>query len=900
MYDFTIYPIEVALKSLFFLLHDSTGSYVAALLLLSVVVRCITTPIEKFANAIVANEQALQKVFTPQLERITRDFSGAEKHAAIQRLYTRYSYHPIMAIRGTVGLLVQLPFFIAAFIMIGTLPELKGYVVPLIGDLGQPDGILAGINILPILMTVINIIAVYTLPDQTPKSQRQAVILALAFLVLLYAEPAALVIYWTMNNTLSLVKSLWKKYATGTFQITGTKRLPAWCTSSHAALLCAVLEITLVIISFSSMIKMSPKGSLDIVRVTAFLMFPILGNFIYLLVTSRQSLLAILCGIGATLCPLLYHTVGLTYAGFLLVMSAMVITYYVFAFRRSPLTKDQKGTMLLACYIAALCFIVIPLVLYAAEPTMFGKVDYRSVIVSLNLFALAAIILFKLSNLHRKAPGLLLAVALCSTGYAYFIKFNFGILRGVNFISDALLKDTSIILIVLEVFCLAAVCVATTAWYHRLKKHLVPVVAISLLALIADTSTVSFEIAQTTESPEALQQVSTLSVPPISFSRHGKNIVFIVPDSAKGEQMRQLFADFPEFSTIFSGFTFYPNTAASGPFTITNIAALIGGENYTLPALQRDTERNVRKKLIDAYSSRNTALEANGYKNVLFSLDYVDKQSVATDATSIKSIAEYMPFIKKRFNFKTPAVNFETKKVVMLSSFRIAPLFVKSMLYNSKLWKKILTTSIDNRYVRNAEEEAFIRALPLLSTTTDDAARNFVQIWSMSTHSPFVYDRKRTYIDFSKPLSFSPRYESVLLFLKNMSEWIGWMKAQGVYANTKIIIVSDHGSGINESWNVGAANAFMMVKDFQAPDTPMATDTSLMSNADAAYFVRNDFATGSLPEPEHFMQEDRTLEYYTTQQWVKNQLQKPLFTIHERFALTGDVTDTSNWTTTTE
>jgi membrane protein insertase Oxa1/YidC/SpoIIIJ len=36
--------------------------------------------------------------------------------------------------------------------------------------------------------------------------------MALAFLVLFYTFPAGMVLYWTTNNLISVIKALWKKY----------------------------------------------------------------------------------------------------------------------------------------------------------------------------------------------------------------------------------------------------------------------------------------------------------------------------------------------------------------------------------------------------------------------------------------------------------------------------------------------------------------------------------------------------------------------------------------------------------------------------------------------------------------------------------------------------------------
>ncbi len=209
LYYYTIFPLEQFLSVLLFLLHVLTDSYLLAIVFLSVTVRIITTPLELLAAKSVKKEHEIDTVLSWQLREIKTKFIGAERHEAINRLYKRYGYHPLYAVRAMFGLLVQLPFFIAAFYMIGESTELKGVIVPLIGDIGKPDAMILGaVNLLPFVMTGVNLLALFTTPDFNKKDSIQGVCIAFVFLLLLYQAPAALLIYWSVNNVISLGKNL--------------------------------------------------------------------------------------------------------------------------------------------------------------------------------------------------------------------------------------------------------------------------------------------------------------------------------------------------------------------------------------------------------------------------------------------------------------------------------------------------------------------------------------------------------------------------------------------------------------------------------------------------------------------------------------------------------------------
>lgn len=86
----------------------------------------------------------------------------------------------------------------------------------MIKDLAKPDNLITigsfSINVLPVLMTLINIIsgAIYT-KGFSLKDKLQLYVMALFFLVFLYNSPSGLVFYWTMNNVFSLIKNLFYK-----------------------------------------------------------------------------------------------------------------------------------------------------------------------------------------------------------------------------------------------------------------------------------------------------------------------------------------------------------------------------------------------------------------------------------------------------------------------------------------------------------------------------------------------------------------------------------------------------------------------------------------------------------------------------------------------------------------
>ena len=190
------------------------GSEGLAVVGISVIVTILTLPLYDVAERWQQLERDTQNRLKNGVDRIKAVFKGDEQYMILSTYYRQNHYHPMMALRSSFGLLIQVPFFIAAYNFLSNLESLKGVSFLFIRNLGEPDSVITlsngfSINILPVLMTLINCIAgaIYT-KGFALREKLQIYGMALIFLVLLYNSPSALVLYWTMNNVLSLVKNI--------------------------------------------------------------------------------------------------------------------------------------------------------------------------------------------------------------------------------------------------------------------------------------------------------------------------------------------------------------------------------------------------------------------------------------------------------------------------------------------------------------------------------------------------------------------------------------------------------------------------------------------------------------------------------------------------------------------
>ena len=217
LYNIFIYPIEMLVEFIYMFFDKGFGNPGLSIAGISIVINILALPLYNIANTLQKKERDVRMKMQSGIQRIKEAFKGDEQYMMLSTYYRQNHYHPAYALRSSVSLLIQVPFFIAAYHYLSNLEQLQGSSFAFITDLGSSDGLLTlggfTINLLPILMTVINIIAGMIYTKGFPlRDKVQLYGMAGLFLVLLYTSPAGLVLYWTLNNVFSLVKNIFYKF----------------------------------------------------------------------------------------------------------------------------------------------------------------------------------------------------------------------------------------------------------------------------------------------------------------------------------------------------------------------------------------------------------------------------------------------------------------------------------------------------------------------------------------------------------------------------------------------------------------------------------------------------------------------------------------------------------------
>ena len=212
LYLFFIFPLESGMKFVLTEAFNFTGNYGYSIIVMSLAVNIVLLPLYYLAETWQGAEREIKKKMQGEIDKIKQAFKGEERYYYTKSVYKRYKYHPMLAIRVSFGFLIQVPFFFAAYHFLSHYTDIEGVKFLFMSDLSLPDHLIAmgnlRINILPFIMTIVNIISSYIYAANLGKNDKvQLWILAVLFLVLLYNSPSALVFYWTLNNVFSLVKN---------------------------------------------------------------------------------------------------------------------------------------------------------------------------------------------------------------------------------------------------------------------------------------------------------------------------------------------------------------------------------------------------------------------------------------------------------------------------------------------------------------------------------------------------------------------------------------------------------------------------------------------------------------------------------------------------------------------
>ncbi len=800
LYTLIIKPLVLLFEVVFVVSDRALNNPGWSIVILSLAMNLLVLPIYHKADVIQKEERRLEEKMSGTVAHIKKAFKGDERFMILQTYYRQNNYSPLYTLKSLLPVLLQIPFFLAAYSFLSNLALLQGLSFGPLKDLGAPDGLIpAGsfaINVLPILMTAINVIsgAIYTkgLPI---KSKVQTYLIAAVFLVLLYNSPSGLVFYWTLNNVFSLVKNIVTEKAGLADRKPSCRRKED--TASHTAAFFASAAFLAVLTGLyipSGVITVSTEEFIntsllfspnDLVFQSALLaagIFVLWGGVFYLLSAKEYrkyfAYVMLSLAIGAAVNFFIFDAK-------LGIMSSML------QFDKYP-TYSIPGMLINFLVVCALPFGIV--FVYKKFPKIVQSILYAGVI---------AVSVLSVMNCIK-----------VNEGFATYLLYN-------------------------EEFSLVG-------------------------------------------------EEGTSSIEPWTLSKNGKNVYVLVLDKAVGPMVPYIFQEHPELEEQFDGFVYYDNTLTYGPYTNFGMTAVYGGFEYTPAKLNERDSESIPEKHNEALKVMPELFLENGYNVTVVNPTYANYQWIpdtsiydGMDGVTCYNTGNAFNPYKETYNENYFAMM--TRNLFCYGLFKASPWILQPMMYDNGKYNSVLDlsditqqiggTSISDGYLYPFMSEYYaLGAMSDLTSIADDDSNNFIMFTNKTPHDPMMlaepemvpaihvdntlYDQENGWRFLYNGVPFIAEeyyqytgYESNAATLIQIGLWLDYLKENGVYDNTRIIIVSDHGNGLGNfdalltgedlnNIDIEQFSPILMVKDFGA--SGFVTSDEFMTNADTPYLATKD------------------------------------------------------------
>lgn len=825
-------PLKLVFEIVFSLANFFLGHPGLAIIALSLVMNFLVLPLYRRADAMQEEARDVENRLKPGVDHIKKTFTGDERMMMLQTYYRQNNYSPTDALNGSASLLLEVPFFIAAYQFLSHVACLQGVSLGPIADLGAPDAMLCiggvAINVLPILMTLINVVSSAVYSKGFPlKTKIQLYGVALIFLVFLYESPAGLVFYWTLNNIFSLVKNIFYKLK--------NPRLVLYVMAFAAGL--AALGFALFIYDRPS------------VRIKSYIM--VLGLVLML--------------------PLIWSFVS----------------------KRVRLPKlgeaepDKKLFLLGSVFLTVLVGILIPSTFIAASPQEYVDVTYfhnplnylvMSAAMSIGFFMVWMRVFYWLSGARAKCffDKLVWVLAILALVNYMFFGTELGVISAeLKYENTELSFRAGEALINLALMALGALLLSLAA--VKWRKLPARLLALACAALVCMSAINAYNIKRSVDRVVAGEGAGSeeLSIP---LSRSGKNVVVIMLDRAMGQVVPYLVNEKPELKEQFDGFTYYSNVISHGGHTNFGTPGLFGGYEYTPVEINKRADEALVDKHNEALLVMPRIFLDEGYDVTVFDPVYANYQwipdlSIYDEYPGINAAIAQGRFVDDEQ--KQGIIDNNYRNFFCFSLMKCLPVILQDTVYSGGNYNQVdtvgkiqlsqvqmgrsmamgYTTSFMNNYT-------LLENLPAISHVSDSGKNSFTVMVNDITHQPILLSEPE-YIpaaqvdnrefDAANEARFMldgvefetqgqvqmAHYHVNMAALIQLGNWFDYLRDEGVYDNTRIILVADHGYADKtveklimgeKGDNIAKYFPLLMVKDFDSHGFEQSHE--FMTNAD--------------------------------------------------------------------
>lgn len=464
---------------------------------------------------------------------------------------------------------------------------------------------------------------------------------------------------------------------------------------------------------------------------------------------------------------------------------------------------NKKKELTIFALSAAMSFILLlfsPVIIYMENPSAF-MVDFKhiavvmlvlAVVVTLALDLVLNLLLLISPFLYMLVSRLVFGVLIAFNVQAFLLNGRTEVVRSADvryYKYRTEILSGAMLFIIIAILPLIITIVVAVFPESRLRKLCSGgfVAAVSVGLLIFNAGIASVKTAETDFiCYDGVQNKYISYAPSMSLSGKGNIIVFIT-DRLDGDWMDEMLVKYPELNSEFSGFTYYRNCVSTGTSTFPTVPQMLtnrkyGGEEwypYLSKAWSGDTV--------------TSELKANGYNVYLIPDRITTLCSTSQVEDQCDNIAEYEDSYVNLNCFGIKGIGVT---MLRLSAARMSPYCIKHYItywMGANFCRGMIANPDcgDDYLIKQAFPEHDVKYYNYLvnhGITADSANKTFSFIHLSGCHN--VYDPIADIHGYSgdNDVYKTTRGDFDILF-----EYFSQMKKLGIYDNSTIIVMGDHG-----------------------------------------------------------------------------------------------------------
>jgi hypothetical protein len=281
-----------------------------------------------------------------------------------------------------------------------------------------------------------------------------------------------------------------------------------------------------------------------------------------------------------------------------------------------------------------------------------------------------------------------------------------------------------------------------------------------------------------------------------------RNVIILVIDSFQPDSFSTAIKNFPVIAELLDGFTFYPDATAGYPRTYPSVPFMLTGKYY---------------------------------ENDIPFLDYIESAYMGTSIPMVlrnQGFHVYMPL--KPYIMTSPELSSSLKrnetftatnwsdvgKVALVSIFRQSPQFIKKAIYPDIVNYSLRGISNDSKKTKHSDLVFLDEFKDALSPLPGGPDKTFKYYHLNGLHVPFELNENLQI----EPMPFDRQGLMRVTYgqLKLLAQMLRSIKTAGVYDNTMLLVMGDHGADFPSSTlmladgTMAYVNPLVLVKPFSS------------------------------------------------------------------------------------